>query len=517
MIISKEVEVYWNWATRSHYEEKGYIFSKERNTFKVKITDLNQKSNVKIKIQCDYCYIVFERGYSRVREMEISNFVKTHSCKKCMGKRGVEEQREKQKRGLLSRGDKGYWLFLDNRNVELSSFISRYGSIDKLQKIDNQLYSAIKRFDERTLFEIVSSVGHQWETVSSSAPVSYYDSFNEVKKKIDPLIEKHSRFPTWKELTLAGVPSKAISRHGGISKLKEKMNYCDDGDLVDDRGFLNKSILEYTVAQFLIANKVSYQRDVFPFDDSRHTCDFVFETADNKKIYAEMWGYDRKGASTESINYNKVRNLKQELYSKNNIILISLEYDDMNNKIYKETQEYLKEKFHILQDAELKTFDDVVYLSVNKLSDEEIMKAFMQYSECGSTLPSHEDLLGLGMWKYLREVQRRHRSFTEFAKMFNIERSNKREIWNEDTIFDAFVDLVLSKNEPINKRTLQKHNYYGMQKGLEIVYGGKGLTTPKLQFYDKYLDDKYLHIHKDDVIVINKIAKRESLPLLDIL
>lgn len=55
MIISKEVLIKWHSSTKEHYERKGYKFTQYHEDFTVKVDDLFEGSQVKIKVSCDFC------------------------------------------------------------------------------------------------------------------------------------------------------------------------------------------------------------------------------------------------------------------------------------------------------------------------------------------------------------------------------------------------------------------------------------------------------------------------------
>jgi hypothetical protein len=55
MILDEYTEMVWDNANKKHYIEKGYIFTKSRDKFIVKILDLAKRSKIKIKVKCDVC------------------------------------------------------------------------------------------------------------------------------------------------------------------------------------------------------------------------------------------------------------------------------------------------------------------------------------------------------------------------------------------------------------------------------------------------------------------------------
>ncbi len=54
MLLSKTVKLKWHPSNKTHYVEKGYIYTKMGDEFEVKVEDLTKGSKVKVKVKCDY-------------------------------------------------------------------------------------------------------------------------------------------------------------------------------------------------------------------------------------------------------------------------------------------------------------------------------------------------------------------------------------------------------------------------------------------------------------------------------
>lgn len=63
MIISKYVTTKWNNYTKNYYESLGYIFTSYNDTFTVSVSDLPEKSGIKVLVQCDCCGTKKEIAY----------------------------------------------------------------------------------------------------------------------------------------------------------------------------------------------------------------------------------------------------------------------------------------------------------------------------------------------------------------------------------------------------------------------------------------------------------------------
>ena len=85
MITTKNVTIKWIPNVRKYYEEKGYIYTKMRDSFEIKTSDLTNGSGVKVDVKCDGC------GKERkdIRFSEYTNYIKKNGvyyCNKCANK-----------------------------------------------------------------------------------------------------------------------------------------------------------------------------------------------------------------------------------------------------------------------------------------------------------------------------------------------------------------------------------------------------------------------------------------------
>lgn len=505
MIISKEVKVRWNNATREHYISKGYILTKYEELLTVKVEDLFPGSSVKVDVLCIYCKNTFARPYSNVLNSIDKSFSKKYSCKSCAPLKQVEELSEKQKRGLLDRENNGYWNFKENRIKELNNFIAKYGNIDNMQKIDSGLYRSILKND-KSLYNILSDMNIKWETVSSLAPVGYYRNFNNLKLRLEEYILQFNKFPSISEVySELGINMRDIGYHGGMESVKEKMGYVDENDLVDDNGFRNNSRLEFIVAQYLIANNIHYKREKFPFEESMHRCDFLLEEDSGDVHYVEVWGYGKEDTSQQGVKYNISRNEKELLYKNAELNLISIEYEHLERKNSTYIQEYLKRKFAVIEELSLLVFDDSDYLHPKSLSNEMILNEIMKCSTEKDVLPTTLLLREVGMQFYYNEILKRFDGYGEFAEFFN--KKLTKELWTEEKVLDVLDDIV-SKGKPINKQTMKMQ---GLLKATSFIFKTFGTTRAlplKLKYYNEYWD-RNKPISKEDIVEIEKVAKCE--------
>lgn len=504
-----KVEITWNNFTRKHYIDRGYTFTKEGEPFLAKVVDLPKGSTVKVDVICDYCEGNFKRPYKDIVYSIEKSFTKRYSCKKCTSKKRLDEESEKQIRGLLNREDKGYWNFKENRVSEIKDFIRKHGGINNMQKIDTTLYSSILKHDI-SVYQLLKEIGIEWDSVSSKAPVGYYRDFNNLKEKIDIFIEKYDRFPSYSEFySDMSVKLSVISYHGGIENVKKKMNYVDKEDyLVDDSGYKNSSLLEYMVAQYLLRNKISCRRNKRIFSTSQHRYDFLIEGIDGNKFYVEVWGFGKKDKSLKGVAYNNSRIEKEALYRKHKMNLISLEYEYLDKKSYQSIQQYLASKFSDISGLRLKVFKDSIFIEPKSLTSKAILEKIMEHSDDENTLPTTLKLREEGAYYYYQEIMKRYNSYDEFAFMFDKTTPTAKASWSMKRVYEI-IDVIVSDRNPITAETMID---YGVMKASSFLFREIGSTkalTVKLKYYNEHWDTN-TKMHKEDMQEILEVSNNKS-------
>lgn len=81
-LITKEVEITWNSKTKQYYIDKGYIFTKIKDPFIVKIEDLTKKSTYTVEVECDNinCNKTSKIPYHMYSN---NNYDNKYYCKRC--------------------------------------------------------------------------------------------------------------------------------------------------------------------------------------------------------------------------------------------------------------------------------------------------------------------------------------------------------------------------------------------------------------------------------------------------
>jgi len=119
MLLTKEVKMKWNPVNKKWYGNKGYIFTKYKDEFEVRIEDLSDGSGVFVNIECDECgelitNIMWKDYLKRVKEDG------KYYCKKCAMKLYGGESARKTK---LKKSISFYQWCYDNLSKELADWI----------------------------------------------------------------------------------------------------------------------------------------------------------------------------------------------------------------------------------------------------------------------------------------------------------------------------------------------------------------------------------------------------------
>jgi len=91
MLVDQKVKANWHVSNKKHYIEKGYVFTKLRDSFIVDVFDLPHSSKTKVRYICDFC-----KGENQIEEKEkwkeygnllVQRKDDKDCCKKCKGKK----------------------------------------------------------------------------------------------------------------------------------------------------------------------------------------------------------------------------------------------------------------------------------------------------------------------------------------------------------------------------------------------------------------------------------------------
>ena len=118
MLLEEKVEIIWNGRNKQHFVDKGYSYTKQREPFMVKVSDLQETSHVKIKVSCDCCGKI---GNPQYRDY-IKRTYDEYLCSDCaLKKYGLKTRNKNLVKNTMSFAD------YCNQNID-KDFINKYWS-----------------------------------------------------------------------------------------------------------------------------------------------------------------------------------------------------------------------------------------------------------------------------------------------------------------------------------------------------------------------------------------------------
>lgn len=93
IVPNQEIEIIWKPANKKWLVSKGYIFTKYNDIVLIKAEDLPLGSHKNIKVQCDYCGEIVEKGFKEY--LRGRKVIKKDCCSKCQKLKTAEICKEK--------------------------------------------------------------------------------------------------------------------------------------------------------------------------------------------------------------------------------------------------------------------------------------------------------------------------------------------------------------------------------------------------------------------------------------
>jgi hypothetical protein len=352
MIVSKTVPMKCTETVKENLLLLGYPYHKGKY-IEVKVEDLPPSSNIYIDVKCKYCNKDSSRMYHKVRRAMNEHPIYDYSCKECGHLRQKELAQYRLSNGELQEGDNIYWSFEENRLNALKEYIEEHGHVGLFLETHAGHAFKNRRLD---LAEAIIKLGYDYDEVMGRAPNNYFDDFSNVEKRVNWFRDIFGYFPTKEEfLTVLKIGSTSLKRLGGVYGIKRKMN-VEKENYKDASGFYNSSRYECFVANFLLANGISYKREQKPFSKPNHRkrSDFTFHLSNGEIVQCEIWGFPIDGKSDLALTYNQKRKEKEALYRSHNYRLISVEESFFRNNDTDSVQDILIDLFSPIFEIELK-------------------------------------------------------------------------------------------------------------------------------------------------------------------
>ena len=530
LILPQICEVTISPNNMEYYEKLGYdipkiiVNNKERvkrgTKIKVHVLDLMNGSHTLVKVQCDECGKIYEMPYKDYSKkycvQKIGKLFCVDCVNPCMVKYNIASEQVWN--------DKNYVL------KRLDDFIKKNGTL-KGWTVNNKEGTAIAhglRDHNYNLEELCNELGYNYyELREIYYPEGFLYNYDNFKSVIQNFIDENGYFPSQKQMRYdLHIPESIPQRFGGSEKIIKDMN-IDKNYLIDDRGFYNRSYYEYILAQFLIHNNIPYQREQHPFPKpyDNFRSDFTFITTKGIVYHLELWGYidGYKYEKSRANAYLKRKAEKKKLYKKYNINLIDVDAHVFNNSLTA-IQMRLSNILSEILNSNLKTVDKQYLINPRGLSNDDLFKSVMKYSNDNITLPSIKILRDKNP-TLLNEIILRFDNLGNFAKEYNVRTNNKRKYWNKNTVLDTMMAIKEKYGYIPNSSYIKSNKLYSKDKlfvgfidATKSMFGN--IVNGYISFYEMCLD-KGIPLHEKEIeylnkIITNKYMNKKSVENLDI-
>ena len=135
MLVSKTATVVWNARNKTHYIDRGYTFTRMKDSFEVCVNDLTIGSQAIVQIKCDYCGDTFHRAWYTQIGLQRKRFDKSDCC-------GKQECLQRKARESIC-GKYGGYAEMHNASNDkrMSTTMERYGVTNPFsnQEIKNRI------------------------------------------------------------------------------------------------------------------------------------------------------------------------------------------------------------------------------------------------------------------------------------------------------------------------------------------------------------------------------------------
>lgn len=139
-LLTKLVIIKWHPRNRKHYENKGYTFTKLKDSFEVKIEDLQIGTKILVEVKCD------GDRCTKIRNIKWQDYLKCvrsdgkHYCNKCSN---IIFGSENTRKGRLKSGKSFYQWCIDNNRQDL---LDRWDYELNILKPDEINYGSTKEY-----------------------------------------------------------------------------------------------------------------------------------------------------------------------------------------------------------------------------------------------------------------------------------------------------------------------------------------------------------------------------------
>lgn len=171
LLPNQRAIVHWHPGNKEYYVGKGYIFTKMKDPFEVKVEDLPMQSHAWVKVKCDFCGDVVDVKYQNYQNRGVlSDGYACTRCKHKKAKNSVQNRynvdnvfqtdvyKDKSKETCLNKyGVEHYSQSQEAKDAIVQTCLSKYGVTSYLKT--NECKNKIKQTN-------LSKYGYEWHTQS---------------------------------------------------------------------------------------------------------------------------------------------------------------------------------------------------------------------------------------------------------------------------------------------------------------------------------------------------------------
>jgi len=158
MLKTKIIKVKWNPKNKKYYENKGYIYTKNKDEFEVYISELSTGSEIKVEVECDYCGRVFIKTYCEYIKQNINSIIHKDCCMECRNIKRKEsnllQYNVENTSSLIHVKNKTKNTWLNNYGVDnpmKNEDIKNKAILTNYEKYNHKFYSQTNESKERAL------------------------------------------------------------------------------------------------------------------------------------------------------------------------------------------------------------------------------------------------------------------------------------------------------------------------------------------------------------------------------
>ncbi len=200
LLPNQHTIVKWHSRNKEYYIEKGYIFTKMKDEFQVKIEDLPPQSHAWVKVQCDFCGEIVDVKFQNYNNR--GKYSEGYACTKCKSIKakesfkklyGVdwisqkEEVKEKQKQTMIKKyGVEKYSQLPEWREKTKQTCLRKYGK---------EYYSQTEEYHEKKMKHDLEKYGVPYHTQAPEVKRKILASFdnNDTAKTSRPQLELYEK------------------------------------------------------------------------------------------------------------------------------------------------------------------------------------------------------------------------------------------------------------------------------------------------------------------------------------